>query len=194
MAANKPENRISGYYVLPEYGDLTNNTRAILIFRQLLDISRGNHYSENLPNYALSLLAMEVSQEFLEQNFAIIRATKVNPNMEKIIEWIRINYNRHLTLVSISKIFSYTPNYLSSAFRKYKGRSLMKYILFVRLEEAKKLLLVSSDGIKEIAWKTGFGDERVFMKRFKQFEDLTPTQYRNTFSRVKLVKQEKRKS
>jgi len=185
---SEAENFASRFFILPEYGDLSSNTRAIMIFRQLLDISRSHYYSGNLPDYALSLLAMEVSQEFIEINFADNIEAKLNPKMEKIIEWIRVNYSQNISLGKIARMFNYHPNYLSTAFHKYKGVSLMKYILTVRLLNAKKLLLNSSDGIKEIAWKVGFEDERCFMKRFKQFEDITPSQYRNTFSRIKLVK------
>ncbi|MDR3341484.1 MAG: helix-turn-helix domain-containing protein [Treponema sp.] len=53
---------------------------------------------------------------------------------------------------------------------------------------AKKLLIESSESIKEIAYKIGFNDEKAFMKKFKQFEDITPTKYRNAFSRAKIVR------
>ena len=179
---------ISQFYILPEHGDLSGNKRALLMFRQLLDISRNSFYTHNLPNYALSLLAMEVSQEFIELNFPVEKNKKINPKLEKIIEWIRINYNIPMTLEKIGKKFNYNPDYLSTSFRKYKGVSLMKYILLVRIDAAKKLLLNSTDSVKEIAYKTGFLDDRVLMKQFKKLEDATPTNFRNAFSHVKLVK------
>ncbi|MDR3174504.1 MAG: AraC family transcriptional regulator [Treponema sp.] len=178
----------SDFFILPEYGDLSDNVRAIQIFHQLLDISRGKFYSDNLPNYALSLLAMEVSQEFIEQNFITNTGGELNPNMEKIIEWVRVNYNQPLSLEIIGKRFNYNRDYLSAVFKKYKGVPLMKYILLFRLSVAKKLLLNTMDTVKEVAWKVGFRDERVFMKQFKKIEDTTPTKYRNAFSRIKLVK------
>ena len=181
-------NTVSNFYILPEHGDLSGNARALLMFRQLLDISHGGVYTQNLPNYALSLLAMEVSQEFIESNFPKVVKKTINPKLEEIIEWIRINYNTPLSLEKIGKRFNYNSDYLSTNFRKYKGISLMKYILSVRITASKVLLLNSSDTIKEIAYKVGFADERVFMKRFKHLEDTTPTKYRNAFSHVKLVK------
>jgi AraC-like DNA-binding protein len=178
----------SCFFILPEYGDLSDNVRAIQIFHQLLDISRERVYSDNLPNYALSLLVMEVSQEFIEQNFISGANGKINSKMEKIIEWIRVNYSHSLSLDIIGKRFNYNRDYLSAVFKKYKGLPLMRYILIFRLSMAKKLLLNTMDTVKEVAWKVGFKDERVFMKQFKKMEDTTPTKYRNAFSRVKLVK------
>ncbi|MDR1904267.1 MAG: AraC family transcriptional regulator, partial [Treponema sp.] len=183
-----PRDHFSQYYILPEYGDISANGRAILIFRQLLDLARKNSYSVNLANYALSLLAMEISQEYIENNISRIANREINPNMEKIIEWIRINYTLRLSVGKIAQIFHYNPDYLSTAFRKYMGIPLKKYITMVRISAAKKMLLNTSDCIKEIAYRSGFADEKSFMKRFKLFEDITPTKYRNAFSRAKIVK------
>jgi AraC-like DNA-binding protein len=178
---------ISQYFILPEYGDISANGRAALIFRQLLDLARTDHYSDMLPNYALSLLAMEISQEFIESRFQK-NIKQSNPKMEKIIEWIRVNYNRRFTLDMIAKRFLYNPDYLSAAFKRYTGVPLMKYVSMVRVSNAKRLLLESSGGIKEIAWEVGFEDEKVFLKCFKRQENITPTTYRNAFNRAKIVK------
>jgi YesN/AraC family two-component response regulator len=152
-----------------------------------LDLARANCYSERIPNYALSLLAMEISQEFIETHFQE-KDRELNPKMEKIIEWVRVNYNLRMNMGEIARNFFYNPDYLSTAFRKYTGCPLMRYITMIRISNAKKLLLNTSEGIKEIAYKVGFDDEKAFMKRFKQFEDVTPSTYRNAFSRVKIVR------
>jgi YesN/AraC family two-component response regulator len=180
-------NDISRYCILPEYGDISANGRATLIFRQLLDLARNDHYSDMLPNYALSLLAMEISQEFIESYFQT-NIKQTNPKMEKITEWIRVNYSRRFTLDMIAKRFLYNPEYLSTAFKRYTGVPLMKYVNKVRISNAKRLLLESSGCIKEIAWEVGFENEKTFLKRFKQQENITPSTYRNAFSRTKIVK------
>jgi YesN/AraC family two-component response regulator len=176
----------SDYYILPEYGDISPNYRAVLIFRQLLDLARKDCYSQMIPNYALSLLAVEISQEFIESYLK--KNKKINPRMEKIIEWIRVNFNTRFSIDEIAKKFIYNGDYLSTAFRRYTGIPLMKYINMVRISNAKNQLLNTTDCIKEIAWRTGFEDEKVFMKRFKQIEGITPSTYRNAFNRSKIIR------
>jgi len=39
-----------------------------------------------------------------------------------------------------------------------------------------------------VPWKVGYNDEKHFMRRFKQLEDITPTKFRNAFSRTKIVR------
>ena len=147
-----------------------------------------NCYSANLPNYALSLLAMEIGQEQIEQNNLFTTEKKQNSNMDKIIEWIRVNYNQNLSSNKIAGLFNYNPDYLSTCFRKHCGIPLMKHVSMVRIEKAKELLLNSNKSIKEIAYDIGFYNEKVFLKRFKQFANITPTKYRNAFFRKKIVK------
>jgi YesN/AraC family two-component response regulator len=108
--------------------------------------------------------------------------------MEKLTEWVRINYNKQLNLFRIAKQFHYNPDYLSTAFKKHTGVPLMKYITMSRIEAAKKELLNTHLSIKEIAFKIGFSDEKNFIKRFKLFEGVTATTYRNAFNKTKLVR------
>jgi len=178
----------SQYYFLPETGSVSSNNRSILIFRQLLDLARRNCYSENLPNYALSLLAMELSQEEIDQKYFHDTGKKINSNLEKIIEWIRTNFNQKLSAKKIAGLFDYSADYLSTCFKKYRGVSLIKYISLVRIENAKELLLSTNKSLKEIAYDTGFFDEKVFLKRFKLLTGTTPTKYRNAFCLKRIVK------
>jgi AraC-like DNA-binding protein len=183
------------YYILPETGKLfSTDTRVFQFFRQLLDISRRNPYSPLFNNYSLSLLAMEVSQEYIQKEIVAAENKKLNHRMENIIEWVRINYHKNISLPRIAKLFKYSHDYLSTSFKKYTGLPLMKYINMIRIETAKNKLINTSDSIKEIAFATGFKDEKNFYKRFKQMERISPGKYRNAFSKTKLVKGNTRKN
>lgn len=176
----------SNVYILPEYGPLSAATRVVLLFRQLLDLSMQNCYSHYMLDYTLSSIAMEVSQEYVTSYTHKNNNSAVRYNILEIMEWIRINYKKQLTIQEIARTFNYNPNYLSSVFKKQTGFPLLRFIHLTKIGAAKKLLLNSTISIKEVAHKTGFSDEKTFMKLFKQLEDVTPTQYRNTFSRTKL--------
>lgn len=175
----------SDFYILPEHGSLSSADRTILIFRQLLDFAKRNCYSNRLANYTLSLLAMEISQEYLE-SCRTQEHGNVHYNIAEIVEWIHANYDDDLSVQKIARRFSYNPDYLSATFKKYTGLSLIRYINQTKLSIAKKLLLDSSAPIREVAFTAGFQNEKHFMKLFRQFEDMTPSQYRNAFYRQKL--------
>lgn len=175
----------SSCYVIPEHGKVSLTQKAPLLFNQLLDLSRQEIlYSEKLTDFALSLLMMELSQEFIEMQDKM--KNKIPPNMALIMEWIRANYFRPLTVGEIAEEFGYNPNYLSSLFKKSTGLSLVQYINQTRVDISKSLLVSYRLSVKEAAYSCGFTDEKYYMKTFKKLEGMTPAQYKEAFTRKRI--------
>lgn len=167
-------------YIMPEYGEISMNQKTPLLFNQLLDLSRNdNIYSEQMLNYALSLLIMEISQEFVDKHSN--NRQNIPPNVAKIMDWIKANYYQSLSVTSLAKEFGYNPDYLSAVFKKSTNTSLVHFINKTRVEVSKSLLINYDLSIKEAAFSCGFTDEKYFMKTFKKYETMTPSQYKKAF-------------
>lgn len=167
-------------YLLPEYGSVQNIQRIHLLFRQLIDVSRREVYSEYMYSYALSLLMMELTQEYISAQ----TAQSDVPSIILIVkEWIKSNCHRELSLPEIAAEFHYNPEYLSALFRKSTGITLTSFINKSRIDISKLLLSDSNISIKEIAFSCGFNDEKYYMKTFRKYEGITPMQYRNAVCR-----------
>ncbi len=170
------------FYVMPEYGEIALTKRAPLLFNQLLDLSRQELiYSRQMVHYALSLLVMEITQEFIEMTHQ--RAKNIPQNIGIIMEWIKANYYRPLSVVEIAGEFGYNADYLSAAFKKATGHSLVHFINKTRIDISKALITDYNVSIKEAAYSCGFPDEKYFMKTFKKYEDMTPSQYKKAFTK-----------
>lgn len=176
---------INSYYILPECGEISLTQRAPLLFNQLLDLSRQEKlYSKHMIDYALSLLVMEISQEFLEMNYN--SKNKIPPNIARVMEWIKANYYTNLTIQEIAKEFGYNQDYLSSLFKKTTGVTFIQYINQTRVNMAKSLITNYDVSIKEAAYTCGFQDEKYFMKIFKKFEGMTPSEYKKAFTKKRI--------
>lgn len=100
--------------------------------------------------------------------------------IDDVKEYIRLNYsNSNLHLVSLGEYFDITPYYLSNIFKKSEGVTLMDYIAQLRIQEAKKYIDSSDIPMSEIASKVGFNNVRTFLRTFRKFEGITPSQYKN---------------
>ena len=99
----------------------------------------------------------------------------------EMAEWIWANANKPLTVAKIADTFNYNSNYLSNLFKDKTGYSLVKYVNRAKILKAKKLLLDTEKTIKEVAFNLGFSDDKYFLKVFKAYMDMTPSQYRNTY-------------
>ena len=82
-----------------------------------------------------------------------------------------------LSVNSIAEQFHVQAAYLSKLFRKMENGKLSQYIHEVRLDYAKEMLLENAR-MEDVAIGCGFGSQRTFLRIFKQYEGITPTQWK----------------
>lgn len=102
----------------------------------------------------------------------------------EIMEFIRINAHRALTVTDVANRFGYSPDHLSKILKREFGYDTKTAIVKKRLDHIESLLINTDYSIKEIAEQTNFDDENKFVKFFKYHEELTPTQFRNRYFHV----------
>ena len=177
-------------YFLSESGSLREPGRVELLFHQVLDIAREPAHSPYETHYALSLLMMEISNQFyLAARNESFQRSKPSMRIYEVLEWLRTNFAQTCSLQELATRFSYHPTYLSAAFKRESGIALVPYITKLRIAAAKEMLLKSEMLVAEIAEACGFTDDKHFMKVFKAHEYTTPTQYRYSFDRRRVNKE-----
>jgi two-component system response regulator YesN len=96
-----------------------------------------------------------------------------------IVEYVSEHFSRiDLSLTLVSEQFNMSPTYISRVFKKETGYSFMDYINLLRLEKAKRLLLVSDAKIYEVALEAGFQTTHYFIRLFKTKFGVTPGDFR----------------
>jgi YesN/AraC family two-component response regulator len=81
----------------------------------------------------------------------------------------RINTSEYLT-----KRVNFDYNYLSKIFSKIEGITIEKYVIRVRIERAKKLLLSGKFSLSEIAYMLLYSSVAHLSNQFKKVTGLTP--------------------
>ena len=96
----------------------------------------------------------------------------------KIERYIKDNFtNPDLNISQVAFYFGKTPAYISSLYKKQTGKSLLKFITKMRMDEAVKLL-EEGKSVNETAICAGFRDSRSFIRVFKEYTGVTPGQMR----------------
>ena len=98
--------------------------------------------------------------------------------VEAIIDLIEDNLHQDLSLDELARCVNLTPSHLCYLFKTHKEISPMQFLKICRLEKACDLLETTILSIKEITAQVGIKDESHFMRDFKKFYGLTPSQYR----------------
>lgn len=98
---------------------------------------------------------------------------------ENIEAYVKQHIGDDLKLKSLADIFNYNPVYIGQYFLKETGKKFRDYVLEVRIDKAKGLLLHTNESIGTIAKKVGFRDRDYFVKKFKEINGCLPGEYRN---------------
>lgn len=97
---------------------------------------------------------------------------------DQIAGIVRTEYDQELSLELIGERLHYSPNYLSSIFKKEFGMTFSEYLMGYRLETAKKWLAESDMTVKEIGERLQYHNPQNFIRSFRKKEHVTPGAYR----------------
>ena len=130
----------------------------------------------------ISVITSKAVDAYLEQLEAAAVKPE-NPNISLMTDYIDKHYPDNLTVEAIADAACLSPGYAGRIFKEQLGLPIMDYVLKVRIEKSKKLLLNPHYQIQAIAEKVGYGDAGYFTKVFRKFEGITPTQFRKVHKR-----------
>ena len=149
----------------------------------LMELCRENEnkdsYSENMCNLLFKQLLICI----LRNN-----STPLDTDKDKNIDLINnvkrlfeTEYDKEHSLNSVSQKYHISPYYLSHIFKSVTGCSVMNYLTFCRIAQAKKLLTKTNLPINEIVSKCGFSDTSNFGRLFKKTTGLSAKDFRNKY-------------
>jgi len=101
--------------------------------------------------------------------------------LRKIYEFIGKNFNRNIQIEEISSVACMSPTAFCRYFKQKTGQSFVSYLNNFRLGYAKNLLNSNEYKISTVAEMCGFQDISYFNRMFKQKNDMTPTEYIQSF-------------
>jgi len=118
--------------------------------------------------------------------------SKSHALFEAVRDHLDQHYHEPLTRESVAQHFYVSPNYLSQLFQKEGQLKFNEYLIHVRLERAKYLLIEYDMKVKEVAHRCGFKDSNYFCRVFRSQTARSPSEYRAQYlsSRVKNIVKE----
>jgi transcriptional regulator GlxA family with amidase domain len=108
------------------------------------------------------------------------QASEMN-SIQELQVWMDENMQRRLSVRTLAERMSMSVRHFERVFTREVGSTPSKYLLRVRVEDARRQLERTDRGFKEIAHDVGFGSVDVMRRAFLRLLGVTPRRYRSKF-------------
>lgn len=106
--------------------------------------------------------------------------------INKIIQYLRNNYNKDISLKKVANLVGMTEVSVSRFLKQRSGRTFIDTLNDIRLGHASRMLVDTTHSIAEIALDNGFNNLSNFNRIFLKKKGITPTVFRNKFRDSKI--------
>ncbi|MEB1805716.1 MAG: helix-turn-helix domain-containing protein [Bacillaceae bacterium] len=106
-----------------------------------------------------------------------------NP-IETAKKFIQLYYYESITLKEVSNLVYLSPSHFSRMFKEETGYNYVEYLMRYRVDRSKNQLKTTLLPIEVIACNHGFSSAAYFSTTFKKLEGVTPSEYRNIFTKL----------
>jgi AraC family transcriptional regulator len=99
--------------------------------------------------------------------------------VKRVIDLMQGDPSQNFPLGKMAESVNLSAPYFCYLFKTLTGVPPAKYLKSLRMQEAATLLTTTFLSIKEIVRQVGLADESHFVRDFKRYYGMTPSQYRN---------------
>lgn len=130
------------------------------------------------PTDILRFVHLAVETCAQEPGKAVPAEAQAHLTIERVRMWIHDRLDREVTLSELADEMHFSPNYLSTLFKKEIGKGFQEYLSECRMQRAKHLLGDPSLRIFEVCQKVGYSNSKAFSIAFRKAFGMTPSEYR----------------
>jgi AraC-like DNA-binding protein len=102
--------------------------------------------------------------------------------IESVMKYLNNNFDKNVSLRDAAKISAMSEVAFSRFFKMRTGKTFVDTLTEIRLGHASRMLIETTHGITEVAYKCGFNNISNFNRIFKKKKDCTPKAFRHEFN------------
>jgi AraC-like DNA-binding protein len=117
--------------------------------------------------------------ELLSQNnFSYELDYTNNERINAVYQFVRVNYQRKISLGEVAAHVSMSEEYFSRFFSKSLMKPFFSFLNEYRIGKASKLLIETDKQVSQICYSVGFESIPFFYRQFKKIKESSPQAYR----------------
>ena len=127
------------------------------------------------------------AHELASSTFAKVEVSSDSRRVLKVKDYINAHITDELRLEQLASLVGMTPTAFSRYFKLRTGKNLSEYIVDIRLGQAARRLVDTTDSVSEICWDCGFNTLSNFNRLFRKRKGCNPTEFRERYQKTKVI-------
>ena len=128
----------------------------------------------------LHILSKSVNKRLLcSPNFTQNHYEIKNRRVKIVHQYIQKNYSRKITIPEVANLINMTESGFCHFFKRSTQKSFINFLNDLRVGEAARMLLETTNTISEISYHCGFNNISNFNRIFKKRKGVTPSEFRD---------------
>ncbi len=121
-----------------------------------------------------------ICSELLKKTVEIVgrKQSVVSRNIiDRVSDYMKQHYSEDISLDMLAERYYVNSSYLCRLFKQCTGTCLTDYLIELRMEKAKELLLTGKYKVYEVSQKVGYKSDKYFFRVFKQYTGQSPSEF-----------------
>ena len=127
------------------------------------------------------------AHELASSTFAKVSVSSDSRRVLKVKDYINSHIHEDLRLEQLADLVGMTPTAFSRYFKQRTGKNLSEFIVDIRLGQAARRLVDTTDSVSEICWTCGFNTLSNFNRLFRKRKGCNPTEFREKYHKTKII-------
>lgn len=170
---NKFQIEINNYPAYIQY-----NTEGIQLWNKMYDSLSQGFSTPNLLNASMCLYHFIATFIYPQHHNIKYTVDKDRDVINQTIDYMKNHLNKKMNICELALLHNLSESYFSKLFRTGTGMPPMDYFIYIKMQEACKLLCTTKLRIKQIANTMGYEDPYYFSRIFKKNMNMSPENYR----------------
>lgn len=182
LIQNRFDDKIT-YEKSPYFAILNDESfsKVLFMFKNILNEYKKNGAFENIiVESSISIIIAELFQNLTRESRAISMRGRSDIMLRKAFKYVRENFTQKIFISDIASELGISESHFSRYFKDKVGVTFSKYVLNMRLDYAKNLILTSNLNMTEVCYECGIESTSYFTKKFKEKFGYSPLQLRKT--------------
>lgn len=133
-------------------------------------------FFKSTTSIIIKLIIIEVVRIY--KKTSIKNLTCYDPLLEIVFQFIESHYHEAISLSDVAKYVHKSTSYLTNYVKQKTGKTVLQWIIELRMGKARSLLLETNLSVEKIAEIIGYIDIRHFSRQFRRIHGSSPKQWK----------------